>query len=113
MKCMDCDQSKGPSTMAITEVDTPTYDKNTEVLIKIEATGCNRAELLHSYGKYPPPPGATKIIGLECAGYLVDPSTDQVTDKRVMALLAGGGYSQFARVNKDHIIDIPEELTFE
>lgn len=93
MKCMDCDQAIGPSTMAVTEVDTPAYDSSTEVLIKIEATGCNRAELLQAYGKYPPPAGATQIIGLECAGYLVDPATKQVSDKRVMALLAGGGYA--------------------
>ena len=49
----------------------------------------------------------TNIIGLECSGYLVDPVTQEISDKKVMALLPGGGYSQFVKVNKDHIMNIP------
>jgi NADPH:quinone reductase-like Zn-dependent oxidoreductase len=59
--------------MTIKECDVPQYDPETEVLVRVEATAANRADLLQSYGKYPPPPGVTEIIGLEAAGYLVDP----------------------------------------
>jgi len=67
---------------------------------------------MQTRGQYPPPSGVTSIIGLECSGYLVDPVTNEITDKRVMALLSGGGYAEFAKVHKDHAIEIPEELSF-
>jgi NADPH:quinone reductase-like Zn-dependent oxidoreductase len=76
MRYMAHDTSIGPSSFEIKECDMPEYypDKG-EVLIKVEATAVNRGDLLQSYGKYPPPRGVTDIIGLECAGYLVDPDT--------------------------------------
>lgn len=52
------------------------------------------------------------MIGLECAGYLVDPKTNEITDRKVMALLSGGGYAQFAKVNKDHIMNVPAGMSF-
>ena len=55
----------------------------------------------------------TNIIGLECSGYLVDPVTQEISDKKVMALLPGGGYSQFVKVNRDHIMNIPSGMSFE
>lgn len=55
----------------------------------------------------------TGIIGLECSGYLVDPRTNEVTDRRVMALLSGGGYADFAKVHKNHFIDVPSSVSFE
>lgn len=79
----------------------------------MEATAVNRADLLQSQGKYPPPRGVTNIIGLECAGYLVDPETNEVTDQKVMALLPGGGYAQFVKVNKHHLMNTPEGFSFE
>ena len=44
---------------------------------------------------------------------MVDPKTNEITDRRVMALLSGGGYADFAKVNKDHIIDVPPSVSFE
>ena len=67
---------------------------------------------MQSEGKYPPPAGASQILGLECVGYLVDPATDKVSDRKVMALLTGGGYAEFARVHKDHIMDLPRDYDF-
>jgi hypothetical protein len=49
---------------------------------------------LQAKGKYPPPKGVTDILGLECSGYLVDPKTNEITDRKVMGLLSGGGYAQ-------------------
>jgi tumor protein p53-inducible protein 3 len=96
----------------VNECDTPEYDSSTEVLIKVEATAVNRADLLQSNGKYPPPKGASEILGLECTGYLVDANTNTVTDRKVMALLSGGGWADFARVHKDHVMDIPKDMSF-
>jgi len=112
MKFMDFDPKIGPSSVEPSECETPSYDKQSEVLIKVEATAVNRADLLQSNGKYPPPAGASEILGLECTGYLVDPRTDIITDRKVMALLSGGGFADFARVHKDHVIDIPKGMTF-
>lgn len=44
-------------------------------------------------GKYPPPKGVTDVLGLECAGYLVDPASNTITDQKVMALVSGGSYA--------------------
>jgi len=70
-------------------------------------------------GLYPPQPGATDVLGLECAGRLVlnpdKAGTDQETlsDKRYIALLSGGGYAQYAKVCKDHIIEVPADYDYE
>jgi NADPH:quinone reductase-like Zn-dependent oxidoreductase len=60
--------------------DVPEYNPDFERLIKVEAAAANRADLLQSQGRYPPPKGVTNIIGLECAGYMVDPVTNEITD---------------------------------
>eukprot|EP00351_Strombidinopsis_sp_SopsisLIS2011_P001732 CAMPEP_0116886456 /NCGR_PEP_ID=MMETSP0463-20121206/20324_1 /TAXON_ID=181622 /ORGANISM="Strombidinopsis sp, Strain SopsisLIS2011" /LENGTH=89 /DNA_ID=CAMNT_0004546931 /DNA_START=30 /DNA_END=299 /DNA_ORIENTATION=- len=75
----------GPETLHVGEVPMPVAKNDDEVVIKIEATAVNRADILQRQGKYPPQPGVTHVMGLECAGYL--------NDKRVMALLPGGGYA--------------------
>ena len=70
-----------------------------EVLIKVDYAGVNRAETLQRKGLYPPPPGATDVLGLECAGRLVlnpdraNTIEELVSEKRYIALLSGGGYA--------------------
>lgn len=70
-----------------------------EVLIKVDYAGVNRAETLQRKGLYPPPPGATDVLGLECAGRLVlNPNhantiEELLSEKRYIALLSGGGYA--------------------
>ncbi len=87
-----------------------------EVLIKIQATAINRADLMQRRGFYPPPPGASPVMGLECAGEIVEVGAGcrryQVGD-RVCALLAGGGYSQFAAVHEGSVLPIPDGLSLE
>jgi len=70
-----------------------------EVLIRTVAAGINRADLLQRQGHYPPPPGASPILGMEVSGYIADlgPGTTsrwQAGDA-VCALLAGGGYAEY------------------
>ena len=87
------------------------------MLIKIEATALNRAEILQRKGLYPPTKGSTNIIGLEGAGYILNHPEEYKTgeykqNKRVMALLSGGGYSDVVTCHKNHIIEIPDNLSF-
>lgn len=65
-----------------------------EVRIRVVATALNRADLLQRQGRYPPPPGASEVLGLECAGEIVEVGkgvSPSRIGERVMALLAGGG----------------------
>src|SRR5947209_15580292 len=72
-----------------------------EVLVKVTAAGVNRADVLQAAGKYPPPPGASEIIGMEVSGVVSEVGAD-VTEwsvgQEVCALLAGGGYAEFVAV---------------
>ena len=49
---------------------------------------------------------------MECSGYIVDKKSGKLSDKRVMALLSGGGYAEFAKVNRNHVMPIPDNLDF-
>ncbi|MEO9968986.1 MAG: NAD(P)H-quinone oxidoreductase [Hyphomonadaceae bacterium] len=87
----------------------------TDVLVKVRASGLNRADLLQRAGMYPPPKGASEIMGLECAGEIAacgaDVSQWQVGD-RVCALLAGGGYAEYAAVDAGSLLPIPDDMDF-
>ena len=85
-----------------------------EVRIAIAGAGVNRADLLQRRGLYPPPPGASEIIGLECAGTLTEIGAgidDLAVGDRVMALLAGGGYATEAVVPSICVMRTPENFT--
>jgi len=76
----------------------------------------NRADLLQREGHYPPPPGASPILGLECAGEVIETGADvsgwKIGD-RAMALLAGGGYAEEVVVHHGSAIHVPDALTDE
>ncbi|MDA1206666.1 MAG: NAD(P)H-quinone oxidoreductase [Proteobacteria bacterium] len=86
-----------------------------DVMIEIKATAVNRADLMQRRGLYPAPPGASSILGLECAGKIVQLGSDvtrhQIGDS-VCALLAGGGYAEFAAVDEGSVIPVPKGLSF-
>src|ERR1700682_977289 len=72
-----------------------------EVLIKVSAAGVNRADLLQAAGKYPPPPGASEILGMEASGTIADVGAGGPrwsTQQRVCTLLSGGGYAEYVAV---------------
>ena len=87
-----------------------------DVFIKVRASGINRADLLQAEGKYPPPPGASDIIGLEVSGVVAAVGAD-VTNfhvgQEVCALLAGGGYAEFAAVPAKQVMPIPSGISVE
>ncbi len=81
-----------------------------EVLIKVTAAGVNRADLLQAAGKYPPPAGASEIIGLEVSG-TIEAVGDRITQwspgQQVCALLAGGGYAEYVTVPAGQVLPLP------
>lgn len=87
-----------------------------ELRIRVAATAVNRADLLQRQGLYPPPAGASPLLGLECAGTLAEIGTGvagwRVGD-RVMALLPGGGYAAEAVVHAGSALPVPERLSLE
>lgn len=85
-----------------------------EVLIEVLAAGVNRADLLQRQGFYPPPPGASEILGLECSGRIAAVGADvtgwQVGDS-VCALLEGGGYAQYVAVAAGQVMPVPSGIS--
>ena len=85
-----------------------------EVLIKIKATAVNRADVVQKNGFYPPPLGASEILGLECSG-IIEAIGKNVKKRKVgeqvCALLAGGGYAQYASCPEEQAIPTPEGIS--
>jgi putative PIG3 family NAD(P)H quinone oxidoreductase len=99
----------GPEVLVWSEVDDPIVGPD-EVIVDVSAAGVNRADLLQRAGFYPPPPGASPYLGLECSG-VISRIGDQVTDwqvgDEVCALLTGGGYAQRVAVPARQLLPIP------
>lgn len=86
-----------------------------QVAIRVHATAVNRADLMQRAGLYPPPPGASDILGLECAGEvsaLGEGVTQWQVGDRVCALLAGGGYAECVVCPADHLLPVPAGFTW-
>lgn len=105
-------QRTDPDGLTWAEVPTPEPSVG-EVLIRTGATALNRADLLQRQGLYPPPPGASPILGLECSGTVVavGPRVDgDWVGRRVAALLEGGGYAEFTIARPEMLIPIDNTL---
>ena len=97
MAFIQMDGAGGPEVMKLGQGPLPTA-KPDEVLIRVEAAGVNRPDIAQRQGSYPPPPGASPILGLEVAGEVVAVGTDVTTWKlgdKVCALTNGGGYAEY------------------
>lgn len=101
------------STMSIGDVPALPMSPD-ELRIRVRATAVNRADLLQREGHYPPPPGASPILGLECAGEVIEIGADvrgwNLGD-RAMALLAGGGYAEEVVVHHGSAMHVPDALS--
>lgn len=115
MKAVLLDGFGGPEVLRIAEVQNPIPAAG-QVLIKVAATSVNRPDIVQREGHYPPPAGESEIPGLEVAG-VVEETGPGVTacqrGDRVMSLVGGGGYAQYAVAYADHLIPIPATLSFE
>lgn len=112
MKAIIAEKGK-PLTLG--DVEVPSVGSS-DVLIDVKAAGLNRADLIQRAGAYPPPPGASPIMGLEVSGIVAEIGAGVSrwkTGDRVCALLAGGGYAEFAAVDEGSILPIPDGMSFE
>lgn len=115
MKALIVEQLADRNEMRLVEHPDPEA-KEGEVLVKIEATALNRADLMQKSGKYPPPKGVTQILGLEMAGTVekLGPKVKGISvGDRMYGLLSGGGYAEYCTIRADHLLKIPEEFSFE
>lgn len=115
MKAVLLDEFGGADVLRIGEASPPTPGQG-QVLVEVAATSVNRPDLVQREGKYPPPKGDSDILGLEVAGTVrgLGPGVDRWSvGDRVMGLVGGGGYAEYAVAYADHLMRIPESLSFE
>lgn len=114
MRVIEIEGGVGPA-QALKPVDRPDPAPGSgQVVIRVAAAGVNRPDLVQREGKYPPPPGAPDILGLEVAGRIAavgDGVTRWAVGDRVCALLGGGGYAAMAVVDARHVLPVPEGLS--
>ena len=113
MRAIDPDGPGGPEVLVAVERPVP-VPRAGEVLIRVAAAGVNRPDVLQRLGKYPMPPGAPSIPGLEAAGEVValgEGAERWHLGDRVTALLIGGGYAEYATVPYELCLPWPEGLS--
>lgn len=112
MRAVVIDHPGDPEVMHLADVPDPVPGSG-EVLLRVHATAVNRADTLQRYGLYPPPPGASPILGLEAAGE-VEAVGSGVTQwhagDRTCALLAGGGYAEKVAVPQGQLMPVPDAM---
>jgi putative PIG3 family NAD(P)H quinone oxidoreductase len=115
MRAIAIEKPGDESVMRLREVPAPELGPGC-LRIRVAATAVNRADLLQRRGMYPPPPGASEILGLECAGEVVEVAPEVRgwrPGERAMALLAGGGYAEEVVVHAGSALRVPERLSLE
>src|SRR5580698_6060759 len=110
MRAIVIEGGKGPAeALKLGEVETPQPGPG-QILIRVEAAGVNRPDVIQRLGFYPPPPGAPPTMGLEVAGEVVHAAGRWQVGDKVCALLGGGGYAEFAACDARHALPIPGGL---
>ena len=113
MRAIEITQPGKPDVLQLCERPTPVL-KAGEVLIKVHAAGINRPDVLQRLGKYPVPPGASDLPGLEVAGEIVDGDLSGSDFKKgdlVCALVQGGGYAEYCAAPLEQCLPVPEGLS--
>lgn len=115
MRAVEVSEPGGPEVLRVVQRPIPQPGPN-EVLIRVVAAGMNGADLAQRRGVYPPPSGASDILGLEVSGTIAALGQDVSgfsVDDRVCALLAGGGYAEYCVVAASQVLPLPEHIAFE
>jgi len=113
MTAIDPEVPGGPEVLTPVERPVPQPGAG-EVLIRVAAAGVNRPDVVQRLGAYPPPPGVTSIPGLEVAGEVValgEGAPPELMHQRVCALIAGGGYADYAVAPAVQCLTVPDALT--
>jgi len=103
----------GPDSMHIVDAPRPKPGPG-EILIEVHFAGVNGPDLIQRQGRYPPPPGASPVLGLEVAGRVAElgpGSTEWKLGDRVTALVPGGGYAEYCLTSEHHALPIPQGWT--
>ncbi|MEP6915450.1 MAG: NAD(P)H-quinone oxidoreductase [Acidobacteriota bacterium] len=119
MTAIEITSPGGPEVLRAVERPVPQPGPG-EVLVRVEAAGVNRPDIMQRLGKYPPPPGASDIPGLEIAGTIVQVGGESATGApgvsrwqpgdTVCALVAGGGYAEYCAVPAPQCLPIPDGM---
>ncbi|WP_409020285.1 NAD(P)H-quinone oxidoreductase [Brevundimonas vesicularis] len=113
MRIIGIEGGKGPA-QALKPAEAPTPQvASGEILIRVKAAGVNRPDIVQREGRYPAPPGASPVLGLEVAGEVAEIGegvTRWEVGDQVCALLGGGGYADYAVVDARHALPIPAGL---
>src|SRR5579863_9943008 len=114
MRVVEIASPGGPEVLHVVERPKPDPTSG-EVLIRVHAAGVNRADILQRQGLYPPPAGASDILGLEVSG-TIEAMGEAVTEwhisESVCALLTGGGYAEYVTVPAAQVLPIPSGWNF-
>jgi putative PIG3 family NAD(P)H quinone oxidoreductase len=113
MTAIDPEEAGGPEVLRAVERPVPVPGAG-EVLIRVEAAGVNRPDVMQRMGAYPPPPGAPTILGLEVAGTVVaigEGVHREMIGQRVCALVSGGGYAEYCAAPAGQCLPVPDALT--
>ncbi len=117
MKAILFDRPGGPEVLYLGQAQNPVCQDD-EVLIAVQATAVNRADVMQRQGLYPPPPGASSILGLEAVGHIIAIGANAARKaahlhlgQQVMALLAGGGYAEEVAVPAEQVMPVPKGLS--
>lgn len=116
MRIIDVPQFGGPEALAVAEVPVPKPGAG-ELLIKVAAAGVNRADLLQRQGHYPPPPGASPILGMEVSGHIAEigggANSGWKLGDAVCALVTGGGYAEYCVASAGCCLPMPKNMSVE
>lgn len=110
MKTIEISEYGGPEVLIAGNREVPETGSS-EVLIKVTAAGVNGPDIVQRRGHYPPPPGASDLLGLEVSGEIVAIGKDVknwTLGDRICALTNGGGYAEFVAVEASHCLPLPE-----
>lgn len=115
MKAVLMEGFGGVEVLKLGDVERPVAGEG-QVLVKVFATTVNRPDLVQREGKYPPPPGDSEILGLEVSGVIEELGagvTGWKAGDRVISLVGGGGYAEYAVAYASHLMKIPDSMSFE
>jgi len=115
MKCVEIREPGGPDVLTMVERNVPVAGAG-EILVKVASAGVNRPDVIQRKGLYPPPPGASDLLGLEISGEVValgEGVKNVSVGDTVCALTNGGGYAQYCVVPAEQCLPIPSGLTME
>ncbi len=115
MHCIEVPQPGGPESLQAGTRPVPEVGVG-EILIKVASAGVNRPDVMQRQGSYPPPAGATDILGLEVAGVVAKVGmgvSEWNEGDEVCALVNGGGYAEYCKAPSSHVLPVPNGISLE